>query len=107
MGSGCLKNSPSPQMTKIRVTENVLRLEKVAYKASWRNFKFANFAGKSLSTATGFITDRVSMHVGECDKIRNQWLNALFVSSSIFPGELPHCSAIIEYNTFTETLADA
>jgi len=39
-------------MTKFWVIENVSRLEKIAYNASWRNFIFANFAEKSFSTAT-------------------------------------------------------
>jgi len=43
-------------MTKFWVIENVSRLEKIAYNASWRNFIFANFAEKSFSTATGIIT---------------------------------------------------
>jgi hypothetical protein len=47
-------------MTKIWVIENVLRLEKIAHNASWRNFIFANFAGKSFSTATG---DNISMRL--------------------------------------------
>jgi len=42
-------------MTKFWVIENVSRLEKIAYNASWRNFIFANFAEKSFSTATPVI----------------------------------------------------
>jgi len=38
-------------MTKIWVIENVSRLEKIAYNASWRNFILANFAEKSFSTS--------------------------------------------------------
>ena len=30
--------------------------EKVVYRASWRDFIFANFAGRSFSTATGDYT---------------------------------------------------
>jgi hypothetical protein len=38
-------------MAKIWGTGNVLRSEKIAHIASWRNFVFATFAGMSFSTA--------------------------------------------------------
>jgi hypothetical protein len=51
-----LKNSVSAPNVKFWGIENVLRSEKIAYIASWRNFIFAIFAEMSFSTATRFIT---------------------------------------------------
>jgi hypothetical protein len=47
-----LKNSVSAPNVKFWGIENVLRSEKIAYIASWRNFIFAIFAEMSFSTAT-------------------------------------------------------
>jgi len=39
-------------MLKIRVTENALDFEKIAYNSSWRNFVFVIFWRKTFSTPT-------------------------------------------------------
>jgi len=59
-------------MTKMWVIENVSRLEKIAYNASWRNFIFANFAEKSFSSATLHITQykKAPTFAVSCDLLR-------------------------------------
>jgi hypothetical protein len=47
-----LKNSPFLETAKILWIQNALKSEGIAYKASSRNFIFANLAKKSFSTAT-------------------------------------------------------
>jgi len=43
-------------MGKFWGIENVMKFEKIAYNASWRNFIFAIFSEMSFSTATGDST---------------------------------------------------
>jgi len=51
-----LKNSPVSENAQNSENTKASKSEKIAYNASSRNSIFANFAGKSFSTATGVIT---------------------------------------------------
>jgi len=58
---GCRKTRFSSQTAEIWGIENVLRSEKIAYKASCRNFIFANFGNKEFFN--------ISKYVGPCQGI--------------------------------------